>query len=265
MKNRLISKLVLLLVTMAIVLIALQTYASRNSSINYSLKKAESISEIVQSGLTAHMINDTMDKRKAFLNSIANTKSIDNIWIVRGTNVEKQFGKSTFPEDTPHDQIDLDVLETGQMKYNVIEDFSNAKLRVTIPYKATINNQINCLDCHNVQRGDTLGAVSITLDISDFKSEGIFKLLSIIIITFIAIIALLIIINRMISPYMKTLDLLQRKLHYASKGEFKFLNTSIDKDEKEINELINSVTTHPPYFTLINPNKIHQKTHQNIS
>ena len=25
------------------------------------------------------------------------------------------------------------------------------------------------------------------------------------------------------------------------------------------------VTTHPPYFTLINPNKIHQKTHQNIS
>ena len=26
-----------------------------------------------------------------------------------------------------------------------------------------------------------------------------------------------------------------------------------------------SVTTHPSYFTLINPNKIHQKTHQNIS
>jgi diguanylate cyclase (GGDEF)-like protein len=243
MKDKLKSKLVFLLIITALVIVLLQAYLNRNSTVNYSLKKAEAIADIVQSGLTAHMINNTMDNRKAFLQSIANTDSVDNIWVVRGENVVKQYGNSKFPDDIPHDEIDFNVLKTGQMQYTIMEDFSNAKLRVTIPYKADINTQINCLDCHNVQKGDTLGGVSIVLDISDFKSDGVLKLLTVVITILFAILLVMLIINRMISPYLKTLDVLQKKLKYASKGEFRFVDNSLKDGGEELGELITSYNT----------------------
>jgi diguanylate cyclase (GGDEF)-like protein len=231
------------MVIMGITIALIQTYQNRTSAIGYSLKKADALAEVVQSGLTAHMINNTIDKRKAFLDSIANTKTIENIWIVRGDSVEKQFGKSSLSLDVPHDQLDKQVLQTGQTSYKVIEDFSNAKLRVTIPYKAIATNKINCLECHQVKHNETLGAVSIVMDITDFKSESIAKLIGIFFIIIISIVLLILTINKMLHPYLQTLDALQRKLKYASNGEFKEIQSIKNENKDELEQLVNNYNT----------------------
>ena len=188
MKKQIISKLVAVLVLMGLIIVVFVALQTRNNTIEYSLKKAQAIADVVQSGLTAHMVNKNMDEREAFLNSITNTSSVEKIWLVRGENVIKQYGKSKLLHDQIQDDIDGRTLKTGIEEYTIIENLSQAKLRVTIPYKVNNQSKINCLECHNVKYGETLGAVSLVLDISDFKNQGLFSSLIVLFITFVGIV-----------------------------------------------------------------------------
>ncbi len=133
------------------------------------------------------MINGNMNQVNVFLQSISQTKSIENIWIIRGQNVIKQYGEAN-ELVAPKDAIDEKVLQTGNTEFELNESlFSKAELRVTIPYKAVATQSINCLNCHEVKPNDTLGAVSIVLDVTDFKDNGIKNSLFIIFITLLTI------------------------------------------------------------------------------
>ncbi|MBI3873429.1 MAG: GGDEF domain-containing protein, partial [Arcobacter sp.] len=168
MKNKIAIRMILLMLIFGFTLIGFQTYNTRADGISSGLKKADAIAEVVKSGLTAHMINGNMSQQSVFLTSIEKTKNIDTIRIIRGENVIKQYGKS-LDLVAPQDDIDDNVIKTGKAEHKLIETMSTAKLRVTIPYKATNGNDINCLSCHDVKFNDTLGAVTIVLDVTDFK------------------------------------------------------------------------------------------------
>lgn len=239
MKKQIISKLVAVLVLMGLIIVVFVALQTRNNTIEYSLKKAQAIADVVQSGLTAHMVNKNMDEREAFLNSITNTSSVEKIWLVRGENVIKQYGKSKLLHDQIQDDIDRRTLKTGIKEYTIIENLSQAKLRVTIPYKVNNQSKINCLECHNVKYGETLGAVSLVLDISDFKNQGLFSSLIVLFITFVGIVFLLIFINKIIKPYIKTLELLKVKIEHAQKGEFREIKVD-NQAGVEIQSLVTS-------------------------
>ncbi len=77
MKRKLISRFILLFVTVAIFFILFQTYNLRNIAISSATNEAIRISQLVKDGLTSHMINGTMDKRDGFINAVTSMKEIE--------------------------------------------------------------------------------------------------------------------------------------------------------------------------------------------
>lgn len=248
MKKQILSKLILVMLVIGITLTIFESYNFRKHGIELAIDKAVSISEAVQNGLTSHMLNDMMDKRDLFLNSISQMENVDDIWIVRGENVIKQYGKARDLEK-PRDNIDKEVLNTSKLKYKLTENLEKTTLRVTFPYNVERNNVTNCLACHSVNYGDTLGAVSIVMDITDIRDSGIRLALSIMIFTIIAILLVFYFSNKFLKPHLETIKDLSKKIKDISDGKFanviqkETLSEESENLVKEYNMLVNGLST----------------------
>ncbi|MEA3498357.1 MAG: GGDEF domain-containing protein, partial [Campylobacterota bacterium] len=204
MKQKIISKLVVIMLLAGLLLMAIQSYNFRSFGVQNALTNASSIGEVVKNGLTAHMINNNMEQRGIFLNSISNMKKIKSLWVIRGENVIQQYGTASNNE-LARDDIDKRVLKSSEMEYKLTETFSATSLRVTIPYNAEQTSSINCLDCHNVKYGDTLGAVTIVLDISDIKTSGLILVMFILFFTIFAILLIIYFATKTLKPDLETI------------------------------------------------------------
>ncbi|NOR58708.1 MAG: diguanylate cyclase [Sulfurimonas sp.] len=239
-----------LLFIVAIMLLGLTTATIINISLNfrdYSIKsaidKSKMTATIVKDGLTAHMVNGIMDKRAYFLNQIsANNDAVKSLWLVRSENVIKQYGEG-LNDETVRDAIDKKVLDTGETVREIIESSNDITLRVTIPYKATTNGgDTNCLTCHNVKRGDTLGAISMEFDISDMRTSGMLTILKIFGINMLFLVIVLFLLNHYVTPYMRLFSNLQNGIKKAYSGDFthKF-ETTVGGDAKSIVDQMNTL------------------------
>jgi diguanylate cyclase (GGDEF)-like protein len=232
-----------LLLVVTLMLLALGAATIINISLNfraYSIKgaveKASMTAAIVKDGLTAHMVNGIMDKRQYFLDQIStNNDDVKKLWLVRSQKVIDQFGEG-FNNETIRDAIDKKVLDTGKLIKKVDETSENITLRVTIPYKATVSgNGTNCLSCHDVKRGDTLGAISMEFDITSMRNAGFLTIIKILFINLIFIVIVLLLINYYVTPYMKMFSNMQNGITKAYRGDFSHkFHTSIKGEEKEI-------------------------------
>ena len=238
-----------LLLIVTIMLLGLTTATIINVSLNfrdYSIKsaveKAQMAANIVKDGLTSHMVHGIMDKRQYFLNQISTNQDVDFLRLVRSDSVVKQYGPG-LNEETLRDAIDKEVLKTGEMVKSIKETSKAIKLRVTIPYKATVDNsQSNCLNCHNVQKDEVLGAISMEFDISHMRNSGMMTILKILGINLLFIVIALVLINYYVAPYMKLFSNLQTGVKMASLGDFthKF-SSKVGGDAKKVIEQMNSL------------------------
>ncbi|MEN4053582.1 MULTISPECIES: GGDEF domain-containing protein [Sulfurimonas] len=242
------SKLKLLIIV-TLMLLGLGVATIVNISLNfreYSLKsateKATTTAAIVKDGLTAHMVNGIMDKRQYFLEQISsNNTDIKSLWLVRSPNVIKQFGPG-FNSETIRDSLDKEVLKTGKTTKQIHETTDAITLRVSIPYKATAIGRPNCLNCHDVQRGDTLGVISMEFDITNMRNAGLITILKILGMNLVFIIVVLLLINHYITPYMHLFSNMQEGIQKAYSGDFthKF-TTTVQGDAKKIVEQLNTL------------------------
>ncbi|MCD6432614.1 MAG: GGDEF domain-containing protein, partial [Sulfurimonas sp.] len=239
------SKL-LFLTTGLLLLLSLATIINvsinfRDYSINSVIEKSKMTASIVENGLTAHMVNGTMDKRKYFINRISQNDDIKSLWLVRSQNVIKQYGEG-LNRETPRDAIDKEVLKNSKSIKKIIEDKDKLILRVTIPYKAATSGTPNCLSCHDVTRGDTLGAISMEFDITNTRTNGYYTVVKILAINLIFLLFVLILINYLISPYTKLFTNMKNGIEKAYSGDFthKF-NTTIKGDAKDIVQHMNTL------------------------
>ena len=215
----------------------------RDYSIKSAIEKAKITANIVKDGLTAHMVNGIMPKRQYFLDQIShNNDDVKSLWIVRSDNVIKQYGEG-FNNETIRDAIDKKVLTTGKIIQEVSERTDKILLRVTIPYKATSLGTPNCLTCHDVNRGDTLGAISMEFDISGMRNTGMMTIFKILGINLLFIFIALLLINYYVTPYMKLFSNLQKGITKAYSGDFThvFKTTVAGEDAKEIVNQINTL------------------------
>jgi len=240
------SKL-LLFVTFMLLLLGLATIVNvslnfRDYSINNATQKASMVAEIVKDGLTAHMVNNIMNKRQYFLDQISsNNNKIKKLWLVRSPNVIKQYGKG-FNSEIVRDKIDKQVLSSGKMIKKITETTQATTLRVSIPYKATVSSTINCLKCHDVKPDETLGAISMEFDITSMRSSGMFTILKILAINLIFIMIALFLINYYVSPYINLFSDMQKGIKKAYKGDFTHtFSTNITGDPKQIVKQLNTL------------------------
>lgn len=183
-------------------------------------QKAETVAETVKHSLTSHMMNGVIDNRGLFLDQIKELENIDKLWIVRGESVFKQYGKG-HTDESPRDQIDKDVLAQGISIKEIKEDiFGESSFRITIPYTATSVGSINCISCHDAKEGETLGAITMVMNMNDLKSVGSSTIINTLIIAFILITFILLFVNRLIGPYIKVFDSIKYVMSKAKEGDY---------------------------------------------
>ncbi|MDY0123499.1 GGDEF domain-containing protein [Sulfurimonas sp.] len=214
----------------------------REYSINSAVEKSQLAANIVKDGLTAHMVNNMMDKRQYFLDKIATSNNIKSIWIARGENVIQQYGEG-LSNEAIRDEIDKEVLRTGESVQKITENTKATTLRVTIPYKAsTPMDNTNCMSCHNVARGDTLGVISMEFDISDMRSSGMLTILKILGINLLFIVVVLFLINYYVTPYLNLFSNLQSGIKKAYSGDFSHHFVSkVGGDARSVVDQMNSL------------------------
>lgn len=238
-KLRLLLLVSAMLLALGVVTIINISINFRDFSIKSSVEKAEMTASMVKDGLTAHMVNGIMDKRNYFLNKISANNNIKSLWLVRSEKVIKQYGPAQSNE-TIRDSVDADVLKYGKTIQNITEKMGSIELRITIPYKAVSTGTPDCLSCHTVNRGDTLGAISMEFDITSLRNSGILTIMKILGINLIFIVVILFFLNHYVSPYMKLFSNLQIGIKKAYRGDFTHeFETTVVGDGKELVEQIN--------------------------
>ena len=212
----------------------------REYSVNSEIEKAKVAATMVKDGLTAHMVNGIMEKRDYFLNKISQNDNIKSLWVVRSEKVSEQYGPAKLNEAV-RDEIDAEVLASGQIVKKITEKADNITLRITIPYKASGNrNSPDCLSCHNVQMDDTLGAISMEFDISDMRTAGLLTIAKILGMNLVFIVIVLLFLNYYVTPYTQLFSNLQEGIKKAYKGDFTHeFETTVVGDGKDLVEQIN--------------------------
>ena len=242
-KTKILFIVTVMLLTLGIATIINVALNFREYSIQNASEKAHMTANLVEDALTAHMVNETMDKRDYFLNQISKSDDVKSLWLIRSQSVIEQYGNGLTIE-TARDAIDEEVLSSGEAIEKIIEETNEIILRVTIPYKAyPIEREANCLSCHNVQKSDTLGAISMEFDISDTRMDGMLTIIKILGINLVFIIIVLIVMNKYLSPYTRLFSNMQKGVTKAYSGDFthQFKTYNVTGEAKEIVEQMNTL------------------------
>ncbi|NVJ54241.1 MAG: GGDEF domain-containing protein [Campylobacteraceae bacterium] len=225
---------IVMIIMLSVTISIFSLYNLRKTGIKSAIHNAQSISEVVKSGLTAHMINGNMQDVDTFINSASNIKNVEQLWLVRSKYVNDQFPSSHL-KNPPRDDFDRKALSTGRMQYQIEEEITSTTVRVTIPYNAVAEKGIDCLKCHQVDQGTTLGAVSIVLDISTIKEIGIESIYVITVLILTTIILFILVSKKLINPYLKLFDKFKININQATHGRFKGIVPPVGLSAEMIN------------------------------
>ncbi|MGC9144061.1 GGDEF domain-containing protein, partial [Hydrogenobaculum sp.] len=201
--------------------------------------------------------------RESYIKRLERVKGITNIHIVRGEAVDKQFGPG-LPTEQPRDNLEKLVLLTGKPVYKIYESPSKVLVRDIIPYKASNKGIVNCLQCHEVQNGQVLGAIDITLDATDIRYKAFLVMLTTLLIFVGLFGAISYSIFRFSKPYIDMFNKLIKNFGLLQEGRFEEAKIS-DVGILENNELLDEAGKLVIFFNkmvdiLHNAlNSIHQK------
>ena len=242
--NRKVFLIVFLIFSaLTIVTIINVTLNFRTFSKDIAIQKATSIAESVRDGLTAHMVNGTMNNRELFLENMLKHQDVKNLHLFRSKKVIDLFGEGSNREHI-YSQLEDKVTKSAKSSYLLNETSNIAIITVAIPYIATKYSNPNCLSCHhNAKEGDVLGVISMDVDIENIRSDGvniIFKILAIsIIFLFIAVI----VARHVIKPYIKLFDDLEEGISRAYRGDFSHhIETSLSDEAGEVASRLNELS-----------------------
>jgi len=239
--RKVLTIVVSMLLIVSTISILVFIYNFKNFSVKTATTQAISIAQNVRDGLTAHMVNGTMDKRALFLNNIAKNQNIENFHLLRSPSVVSQYG-SGFYTETQSSKMEEKVLKSAKIQSQLIESLDHVTLKISIPYISTANQNPNCISCHNSKEGDVLGVISMDIDIGTTRFEGIIIALKILVIVFIILILSIFVANFYIQPYIKLFDDLENGISQAYKGDFSYhivttLTNEAGKVASRLNEL----------------------------
>ena len=237
-KRNVISTIAVIMIVMFVAMIINITLNLREFGIDSAKTKAHLVSQSVKNGLTAHMVNGIMQNRDFYINETKNLSNIDDLWIIRSDEVNKQYGPG---KEIIKDDIDKKVLTTGESIAVIDENFfGHSTYRITIPYKAEKTNSINCLACHDTQVGNTLGAISMVMTMDDLKDTSMKIMLYVSGISLLLILIILFFVKNLITPYINIFQSIKDVMKAANKGDYSARIQGINSGEaKEVAHWVN--------------------------
>jgi methyl-accepting chemotaxis protein len=169
---RLVGTIWLMLVVAWSGMIYWASVEQRDTAIRQARDFADSVHQMTLAGLTGMMLTGTVAQRSVFLDQIKHSNGINELRVLRGEPVVRQFGAGVGGESQA-DAVERAVLHGGAPYYQVVSAGEGEILRVVIPAVARSNYLgKNCLMCHQVSEGTVLGAVSMKLSL-DKANESV--------------------------------------------------------------------------------------------
>jgi diguanylate cyclase (GGDEF)-like protein len=224
------------------VLIVGSLLSFRQFSILSAKAQVRSAAEIIRVSLTEDMINGVVTKRGGLLYRLGEVTGLKSVHVIRGNNVELQFGKGMEGENVA-DSIELQVLKSGQPYFAVFDELTNPVFRGTIPFPATRFGNPNCMQCHQVPEGAVLGAVTVSMEIGHLKDNALFVSAIMVATVAFIMIVMLIFFRRMVKPMIITARDVQEAVSLAIKGNFhaniqQRTNDEIGQVAQDVNKLM---------------------------
>jgi diguanylate cyclase (GGDEF)-like protein len=201
-------------------LVVVNLYAFRSFSINASTEHIRTAAEIVRVHLTEAMINGVIDRRESFLTRLMEVQGLSSARVIRSPMVVRQFGEG-LGQEIPSDDIEEQVLQSGQPMYEVVENEEGTTFRGTIPFIASSKGSPNCLQCHDVPEGTVLGAVTMSMSVDNLKIQAILTVCSIVGIVIVFMSLAFFVIRRIIRPVTETAYNVEEAVQRALRGDFK--------------------------------------------
>lgn len=169
---RLVGTIWLMLVVAWSGMIYWASMEQRDTAISQARDFADSVHQMTLAGLTGMMLTGTVAQRAVFLDQIKHSNGINELRVLRGESVARQFGPGVAGESQA-DAVEQKVLQGAAPYYQVEPAGGGEILRVVIPAVARSNYLgKNCLMCHQVPEGTVLGAVSMKLSL-DKANESV--------------------------------------------------------------------------------------------
>ncbi|SDY47760.1 diguanylate cyclase (GGDEF) domain-containing protein [Allochromatium warmingii] len=227
-------KVTLLFVALAasilIALVIISLYAFRSFALNSSTAHVKTAAEIVRVHLTEAMINGTINKREQFLERLMEVQGLSMARVIRSPLVSQQFGEG-LQREMVADRIETQVLQDGQPRFSIIDEIGEPVFRGTIPYIASSRGTPNCLQCHRVQEGDVLGAVTIELLLSGLRKHAMTSVIGIMITVAVFSLLAITLARRLVLPVGDTATEIGEVVQRALKGQFKARVTQRTTDD----------------------------------
>lgn len=239
MERKLTIRIWLLLSLIFLLVTSVLALSCRILSLRESKSKALAIAELVRDTLTSYMVMGVMDKRNEFLDRIREIPGVENIRVIRGTAVVKQFGSSSSLE-APQDDLEKKVLAEGQVVEFLEEGIGKATYKVVIPYKAIPTKGINCLKCHQAREGEVLGAISLTMDITPVRNTALVLFLALGSIFLLGMISAGIVLKNFFQPYVRLIEQIKYAVQKARNGDFTYrIATELEDEAKDLADNMN--------------------------
>ncbi len=212
-------------------------FSFRHLSIASSKNSALILAKTIRDGITSLMYLGVIGQRDIYLERIKETQedgNIKKIKVLRGEKVIKQFGQPRVFE-VPDQEIEFQVLKTGKMAERLDEFHTNPVYELVIPYKASSKGRVNCLQCHQAEEGDVLGAISIQFDLSQQRSTGINIIILVSLLAILAILAIFWMIDSFVKPYGRLFAQLHHGFDELEKGHLHaYVNELLDDEAGEV-------------------------------
>lgn len=206
--------------TLLAVLVAISLYAFRSFSIASATEHIRTAGEIVRVHLTESMINGVIDRREGFLQRLVEVQGLKSARVIRSAEVERQFGKGLRVEAAA-DDLERTVLREGRPRFELVTANDQTLFRGVIPYVATANGSPNCLQCHQVEEGTVLGAVSMSMSIESLKQKALVTVAGIGGTVTVFALLLILLLRRLLRPISDTANAVEAAVQRALRGDFK--------------------------------------------
>lgn len=208
-----------LVVSLVAAVVAIGLFSFRQYSITTAKEHIGAAAEIVRVTLTEAMINGVIDKREGLLARLMEVPGLKSVRVVRGTEVERQFGKGLVREQSP-DALERQVLHDGKAAFELLDEQVDTTFRGTIPFVATSRGSPNCLQCHQVLDGTVLGAVTITMSIENLRRNALLTLSMMVGAVVVFSLVTMLLLRRLTQPIVSTARDVERAVHRAMEGDF---------------------------------------------
>lgn len=240
-------KLVLLFSAMMagvlVLVVGVILYAFRSYSLVSSTEHVRTAAEMVRVHLTESMIQGTIDRREQFLERLKEVDGLLTARVIRSHHVNAQYGDSDLDE-IPADRLDSLVLADGQARFTLVDEWSRAVFRGTIPFRATANGSPNCLQCHAVAEGTVLGAVTLEISIAELKRQALRTVAEVVLVLAALWFLAIFVLRRLIRPVGATARAVEKTVRRALTGDFKGrLEGGANDDIGKIASHLNSLMT----------------------